>query len=70
MNEASVAKSTNTLALRMASTISLPQVGALNVTLVQPVCDTGFAEAFHERQDAVAIGPGIADEDISARHGV
>ena len=40
--------------------------GALNVALVQPVGDTGLAEAFHERQDAVAIGPGIADEDLGA----
>ena len=43
-----------------------PKGGALNVALVQPVGDTGLAEAFHERLDAVAIGPGIADEDLGA----
>ena len=43
-----------------------PKGGALNVALVQPVGDTGLAEVFHERQDAVAIGPGIADEDLDA----
>ena len=43
-----------------------PKGGALNITLVQPIGDTGIAQAFHKGKDAVAVGPGVANEDLGA----